>query len=117
MGFNSGFKGLNVLSRKSNFRSTVNIHNLTPAKTRIIFESLARSIRRKLEFFFFFFFFFFLENHPRCVYQIIKYHIYIYIYVHTVRTHLCYIIRYFTTYHLHVSAITWLSSVCTKLTE
>jgi len=31
--------------------------------------------------------------------------------------HNCYIIRYYTTYQLHVSAITWPSSGCTKLTE
>jgi len=36
---------------------------------------------------------------------------------HTVRTQLCYIIRYYATYHLHVSAITWPSSGCTNLTE
>jgi len=36
---------------------------------------------------------------------------------YTVRTYLCYIIRYYTTYHLHVSTLTWPSSDCTKLTE
>jgi len=39
------------------------------------------------------------------------------IYRYTVRTQLCYIIRYYTTYQLHVSAITWPSSGCTKLTK
>jgi hypothetical protein len=38
-------------------------------------------------------------------------------YRYTVRTQLCYIIRYYTTYQLHVSAITWPSSGCTKPTE
>jgi len=38
-------------------------------------------------------------------------------YRYTVRTQLCYIIRHFTTYQLHVSAITWPSSSCNKLTE
>jgi len=36
---------------------------------------------------------------------------------YTIRTQLCYIIRYYTTYQLHVSAITWPSSGCAKLTE
>jgi len=36
---------------------------------------------------------------------------------YTIRTQLCYIIRYYTTYQLHVSAITWPPSGCTKLTE
>jgi len=36
---------------------------------------------------------------------------------YTVRTQLCYIIRYYTMYQLHVSAITWPPSDCTKLTE
>jgi len=38
-------------------------------------------------------------------------------YRYTVRTKLCYIIRYYTMYQLHVLAITWPSSSCTKLTE
>jgi 3-dehydroquinate dehydratase len=33
---------------------------------------------------------------------------------YTVRTQLCYIMRYCTTYQLHVLAITWPSSGCTK---
>jgi len=32
---------------------------------------------------------------------------------YTVRTQLCYIIGYYTTYQLHVLAITWPSSGCT----
>jgi len=36
---------------------------------------------------------------------------------YTVRKQLCYIIRYYATHQLHVSAITWPSSGCTKLTE
>ena len=35
---------------------------------------------------------------------------------HTVRTQLPFIITYYTTYQLHVSAITWPPSACTKLT-
>jgi len=36
-------------------------------------------------------------------------------YRYTARTQLCYIIRHYTTYQLHVSALTWPSSGCTKL--
>jgi hypothetical protein len=38
-------------------------------------------------------------------------------YKYTVRTQLCYIIRCYITYQLHVSALIWPSSCYTKLTE
>ena len=56
----------------------------------------------------------FEQSHPRCFYQIKKFTD---VCRYTVRTQLCYIIRYYTTYQLHVSPITWPSSGCTKLTE
>ena len=52
----------------------------------------------------------FEESHPRCINWITNYqiciYIYIYIYIHTytVERQLCYIIRCYTTYQLHVSA-------------